>query len=94
MNDVGDPGTPSCLKQLVGVGDSVGERCRAPLESDPIRVVERGDPLKAALERSLVIEAIRQGLDPGLKRMLAIRVMGQGSHLSPGVDQELRDTRA
>ena len=94
MNDAGDSGTSSCLKQRSGVGDSVGERCPASLESDPIRVVEGADPFEAARKRELVIEPVRRGLDSCSEGMLAIRMVSKGSYLPPGLDQELGNARA
>ena len=90
----GDSGTSSCLKQRPGVSDGVGEGRPASLESDPIRVVESGDPYETALQREWVIEPIRRGLDSSSEGMLAIRMMSKGSYLPPGLDQELGDTRA
>ena len=94
MNDAGDSGTSCCLKQRSGVSDSSGERRGASLESDPIRVVERGDPLETARQREWVIEPVRRGLDSSSEGMLAIRMVSEGSYLSSGLDQQLGDARA
>src|SRR5918996_1392739 len=94
MNDASDAGTTSSLEQRSRVGDGVGEGRPASLESDPVRVVEGGDPFETARQRDWVLEPIRQGLDSCSEGMLAIRMMSKGSYLSSGIDQQFGDTRA
>jgi len=94
VNDASDSSKSSRLKQRSGVSDSLTESCPASLESNPIRVVESGDPLETARQCDWVIEPIRLGLDPCSEGVLAIRMMSQGSYLTPRLNQELSETRA
>ena len=93
VNDASDAGASSCLEQRARVVDGVGERGAAALESDPVRVVEGGDPLEARRQRVWVLEPIRQGLDSRPKGMVAIRMMRECSHVSTGIHQQLGDPR-
>src|SRR5436190_24124044 len=93
MHDVSDSSASSCLEQGPGVGDVAGKGCPASLESNPVCVVESGDPFEAARQRDGVVKAIGRGLDFGLQGVLAIRMLSEGPYLSPGVDQELCDAR-
>ena len=82
VNDPSDAGASSCLEQRSRVGDGVGEGRPASLESDPIRVVERGDPLETPRQCGWVIEPIRRGLDSCSEGMLAVRMMREGPYLA------------
>jgi hypothetical protein len=94
VNDASDADTSSCLEQRSRVGDGVGEGRPASLESDPVRVVEGGDPFETPRQRDWILEPIRQGLDSCPQGMLAIRMMSKGPYPSSGTDQQLRDARA
>ena len=92
VDDAPDSGLTRRAEQRLRVLDRSIEADVAPVEADPVGVVDGRDAFQAAGERIGVVERIGSNIDPTGDRARSVGVTGEGPHPAPIVEEVSGDS--